>query len=655
MSYGRALGIIRRPHLTGFSERLSRCAQGLRGPSEFAGSGTMSEVERAERQIAAALAEIDKAREPIDEQKVESVLSAAIAPKLAEGTTLSPAMIAELIGFRFSPLKSGSSSEWGTYFGPVFVTTDEAGTNYSSPDISQISAEVLAHWRRRINEVKHPLLRARYADLCWVFGKKCSGTKEPISTARIAIDSYIDIVEGDLFQHGTTGIRYVRRGLELARRIGEKARIKRAVDAMIALEKRIAKDSLMGLWGFSFEELSDDAVVDAQQLAEVVAAMESRLARCTDPILPDKEINPHAAERAALLLAAFYARRNQAADLKRVILACGDAFVRAGRSRPAMMASHWMQSVHELYEKHGFNEEAAMLEERWRELSEESLKELKPFSAQTSITIEEMNEYVDGIVTDQLEQSLDKIALEFLPRKASLEATVKDQAKRFPLSSLFSTSLLDESGRNVAKIGSVEDDLEGQVAHHFMMILQTHAIFLHACFAQIRDNGWFTTDRLVTALQRSPLFPKDRAFILQTAVEAVIANDAVVGIHLLIPQVEHAVRLVARDSRAKLVKQRRGGGVNLRTLDELLRDPKLEALLGPDIVFYLRAMLTDQRALNLRNDVCHGLAGQNVLVPPILERLLHVVLVLALLRKAGPEAEKPEAEKPEAEKPESAE
>jgi hypothetical protein len=35
----------------------------------------MSEVKRAELQIATALAEIDKAREPIDERKVESALS----------------------------------------------------------------------------------------------------------------------------------------------------------------------------------------------------------------------------------------------------------------------------------------------------------------------------------------------------------------------------------------------------------------------------------------------------------------------------------------------------------------------------------------------------------------------------------------------------
>jgi hypothetical protein len=244
-----------------------------------------------------------------------------------------------------------------------------------------------------------------------------------------------------------------------------------------------------------------------------------------------------------------------------------------------------------------------------------------------------MQKYVDGIVTNELEASLDRIAISFLPNKAELEETVKKHAKEFVLSSLFSTSLLDQSGRNVAKVGDSQEDLEGQVIRHFMLILQTYMIFLRACLTQIRDNNWFTAERLVTAIQRSPLFPRNRTFILEKALSAAVADDSVTPIHLLIPQIEHAVRVVAEDAGTKLMKARRGGGTNLKTLDELLRDSKVESLLGPNIVFYLRALLTDQRGLNLRNDICHGFAEENVLTLPILERVLHVLFVLSLVRK----------------------
>ena len=52
---------------------------------------------------------------------------------------------------------------------------------------------------------------------------------------------------------------------------------------------------------------------------------------------------------------------------------------------------------------------------------------------------------------------------------------------------------------------------------------------------------------------------------------------------------------------APIYAPRKGGGLNLRTLDELLRDATLTGALSGDITTYLRALLTDARAWNLRN------------------------------------------------------
>jgi hypothetical protein len=63
-----------------------------------------------------------------------------------------------------------------------------------------------------------------------------------------------------------------------------------------------------------------------------------------------------------------------------------------------------------------------------------------------------------------------------------------------------------------------------------------------------------------------------------------------------------------------------------------------------DVALYLRVVLTDQRALNIRNRLCHGLCKPDCFTPKITDRLLHILLMLSLLRmeSGGPTSEPPE-------------
>ena len=81
------------------------------------------------------------------------------------------------------------------------------------------------------------------------------------------------------------------------------------------------------------------------------------------------------------------------------------------------------------------------------------------------------------------------------------------------------------------------------------------------------------------------------------------------------------------------MKPARGGGFNLKILDDLLRDPLVVQVFREDIVFYFRALLVDPRGWNLRNRVFHGLCDVSEFEPSTSDRLIHVLLCLALVRK----------------------
>ncbi len=85
------------------------------------------------------------------------------------------------------------------------------------------------------------------------------------------------------------------------------------------------------------------------------------------------------------------------------------------------------------------------------------------------------------------------------------------------------------------------------------------------------------------------------------------------------------------------MKPPRGGGFNLRILDDILRDPLMLQIVGEDAIIYFRVLLVDPRGWNLRNRVCHGLLTANEFEPLMSDRLIHVLLCLAQVREQEPE------------------
>ena len=73
-------------------------------------------------------------------------------------------------------------------------TRDDGGV-VRSPDIESLDHETLEHWRGRAKTAKNPMMRARYADLVWDFGKLLGDAKRDYQCALIAIESYLEAAQ----------------------------------------------------------------------------------------------------------------------------------------------------------------------------------------------------------------------------------------------------------------------------------------------------------------------------------------------------------------------------------------------------------------------------------------------------------------------------
>ena len=134
---------------------------------------------------------------------------------------------------------------------------------------------------------------------------------------------------------------------------------------------------------------------------------------------------------------------------------------------------------------------------------------------------------------------------------------------------------------------------------------------------------------LVNHLYRSPLFTDTKRLVYERGLNAYLEDDYITAVYILTPQIEDAVRRIVTLSNGPIYRPRRGGGLQLRQLDDLIRDELVTSVLGKDACFYLRVLLTDQRGWNVRNLVAHGQLDSDLIGPVMVDRIIHALLVLA--------------------------
>jgi len=260
-------------------------------------------------------------------------------------------------------------------------------------------------------------------------------------------------------------------------------------------------------------------------------------------------------------------------------------------------------------------------------------EELKPISHSFEIPKEKLDSFIDFIIDGEVKLIFHKIIQNFIPKKDEVKERMFEMAKSAPLTYLISTSIQDSKGRVVATIGSLEDDVDGHLMHELSQSLSFQAIFVRHVFHRLLVNNIINPNDIIAFIEESPIFEKSRIEIIKKGIEAYFKDDLIVAIHLLIPQIEDAIRnLIEISGGVVLKKPRNGTGFQLKTFDELLRDDIIIKVFGDDIQMYLRVLFTDQRGWNLRNDVCHGMSDVNSFSYQSIERIIHVLLILGTLR-----------------------
>ena len=580
------------------------------------------------------LNKFDSNMERLNESEVVSAIEKCIEQHADSEIPLE--LLAEQAAFQFCENYQDEATGWGTYYGPMVVWRRDDGTIFVNPSIGKITPEILDYWSKRAVEAKHPILKARYADLVWDFSKTVTKTSANVQIAYIAIDSRVEISLKDLHEYETHTIEHLRRALFLASSLNDVNRIEEVRDSIIDYEHKIAQDDKPGLWGFSYDSLIENkkVLLPSQLEHKIIEDLENRLDRLTQST-EGMSLDNHRwnAKAAATRLASYYRKHNGLEEAQRILKIYYNGFRGLVSTSPAFLAADWLREIYMMFLDYGLKEEADQIATVYRDVAFKTLDDMKPISVETDISEDALNEYINSVIDGNINQALIKIALHFTPERDEIIRELEKLSKQSPLTFLITKQIVDYEGRPVASVGSLEDDLEGNIIHQMTQDMSFDAFFLNRVIAALVDKFDFTHTKFVEYLYLSPVFNPETREIIEKGIQLYIKGDYLMSSHLLIPQIEASIRNLTEIVGRPILRRGRNQRIQIRLLDDLLRDEQIVKTLGEDMAFYFRVLLTDQRGWNLRNRVAHGLMRRQDFDRKIANRIVHSLFCLALVRE----------------------
>jgi hypothetical protein len=111
---------------------------------------------------------------------------------------------------------------------------------------------------------------------------------------------------------------------------------------------------------------------------------------------------------------------------------------------------------------------------------------------------------------------------------------------------------------------------------------------------------------LVERLTLIPSFQSSHVPIFLRGLHAGLMGDMMTAVHLLVPQLENALRFVLNQHGIDTANIDSEGLEQNKALGKLLEFPELRQLLSDDLIFELRGVFCEKTGFNFRHRLAHG-------------------------------------------------
>jgi hypothetical protein len=256
--------------------------------------------------------------------------------------------------------------------------------------------------------------------------------------------------------------------------------------------------------------------------------------------------------------------------------------------------------------------------------------DMAPISASVEVPTAEIDRHVESYgEVDSWQDALWRFGSEG-PPSGEVEANTKltrELAERYPLHRIFRTQIIGPFSSPVFEASNDEDHDRVELARHETMRILFWAPIGSRILALIKETYPEPADDELADFFSTDLIDREVAERIANGVTRYLSGDLEGALHILVPQLEAAIRGVAARAGIAVIKTPRDGRPGgVQALGSLLG--ALEGVIDESWRRYFVNSLTDVLGLNLRNQVSHGLHGPAA--GPEIVVLIHIACQLRL-------------------------
>lgn len=486
------------------------------------------------------------------------------------------------------------------------------GSDLEKPQVDELAAA--------FSSFRNPGLRARIADLIWVRDKTRS------QFARTAIDCYCDLADGLLAGHLTerfernsaTGIgieKLLRRSAVIASRTGWNKPENDRLRALMLEVLRKSKDSenqidlvRFGRLASDFSvERTDSLLSDLDQRAATQAEQkkfnEAESLQQLSILIAKRSRNEALIRAGSLALVSILEQKSYASE---------GAFLKTHALQEAINALDGLKDVREIRQRLHDNLTTSQLH---------MYEEFGQFEHKIDLTdeVERITRHIESLDFFGL---IEALAYSSMPEtREKLLQDARDQAQKFPLSSMFPTSIVDTKGRTVGKVAGSVDSADDERARY--QVIQSEGLRMGlavtASIGPIRqfisDNFVVDLDVMIRICEASPFVPSGLEVNFARGLQAFIAGDDPIASSLLVPNLEAGLRAMVEMAGRANTKIVTGGFEQLIGLGPMFErhEDVLKQVFGEALVFCIENLFIHEHGPKVRHNICHGTVSYGAL------------------------------------------
>lgn len=510
-------------------------------------------------------------------------------------------------------------------FKPILVMD---GRRSVIPD--DLSDGDITYFMQVVETVDDPWLKARLADLVWL-----KLLPRNVSFALAAIDAYRKLpLDTETWLRGSRECR--ERGMSLARMLKTAAGNRLSEmegEISEALANATTGDGFLGVWLADLLESNGLGRDQKLPIAQKLESLAQEFSGMGD-LNRSREFFSAAAK--------WCARAGDEAKAASMTVEVAEGWVKEAIARIStdnpthMVAASFYENAIQTYRTiprseravHRVVERIAELRAHLNESGQKSLDEMSLISTpgvDISRLVENARSAVRGKTPVEALRAF--VNTHHGARAKELRDSAITRLRSAPLQALISATVMSRDGRVIAKRPGMS--LSGTATEDDEIVIRSEMIRDYGILVSIVVQGdiWPALEVLllehrlreadfVGLASQSPIVPKGREPLFGKALFAGYDRDFVAALHLLIPQIEHMVRVHLKQAGAKTTNLDKDGIENENGLSTLMDLPEAERVFGEDLAFELKTLFCDSFGPNLRNELAHGLLDEDACHSP---------------------------------------